>query len=273
VSGFSSEWLNLREEADQQARDPVLLSLAKRWLEVDSGPAPVVVDLGAGTGSTLRAFTATEDLKTALPTWRLVDHDETLLSEAVDRHGDSQQLESYPMDLADISALPLQEAHLVTASALFDLVSADFLEALAATLGQRSGNQKVGVYAALNYDGTTDWEPPHPLDNRVLAAFNKDQRRDKGFGPALGPDAARQLPEIFSQAGFEVHTASSPWQLGPADKPLVSGLIEGIVDAVATEGSLDPAALADWKRFRQLHAATGTCRVGHTDILAVNRPR
>jgi hypothetical protein len=273
VSGFSIEWLNLREAADQRARDPALLNLAERWLDVAGGTAPVVVDLGAGTGSTLRALSTAAAQDKRLPTWRLVDHDETLLREASRRHGDAQQLEIHAMDLADISALPLNEVRLVTASALFDLVSADFLEALAAALLQRSGDPQVGIYAALNYDGTTDWDPPHPLDADVLAAFNKDQRRDKGFGPALGPDAAPQLTEIFSRAGFEVHSADSPWQLGPADKSLVSALIGGIAEAVASQGSIDAAELADWRQFRALHAATGSCRVGHTDILAFNRPR
>jgi len=272
VSGFSIDWLNLREDADLRARDPELLSRAKRWLEVGGAAAAahVVVDLGAGTGATLRVLTA-EGSRTAPATWRLLDQDETLLAEANRRHGNSQRLEICPMDLANVATLPLNGVRLVTASALFDLVSADFIQALAMALLKASRDSKVGIYAALNYDGTTDWEPAHPLDKTVLAAFNRDQRRNKGFGPALGPDSGRCMIEIFSQAGFAVHAAESPWQLGAADKALVSALIEGIAEAVAQDASFESTELDDWTRFRQLHVATGTCMVGHTDILAFNR--
>ena len=58
MSGFSTDWLDLREDADRRARDRQLLVRARQWLhrDVPATQAPVVVDLGAGTGSTLRAF-------------------------------------------------------------------------------------------------------------------------------------------------------------------------------------------------------------------------
>ncbi|MBT8146570.1 MAG: class I SAM-dependent methyltransferase [Gammaproteobacteria bacterium] len=278
VSSFSIDWLNLREEADLRARDPALLSRARRWLEVAGAEgaeaaANVVVDLGAGTGATLRALAAIGGSHPVPAVWRLLDHDKSLLAEANRRHGSSQQLEIYPVDLANVATLPLNGVRLVTASALFDLVSAEFIEALTAALLRASGNNQVGIYSALNYDGTTDWEPAHPLDKTVLAAFNRDQRQDKGFGPALGPDAGRCMAEIFSKAGFVVHTAESPWQLGATDKALVNNLIEGISEAVANDATLDPTELTDWTRFRQSHVATGSCKVGHADILAISRPR
>ena len=76
MSGFSAEWLALREPADRAARSVdvtrfVLDSLARET-------APVLVDLGCGTGSNVRY------LAPQIPgcRWRLVDDDEQLLSVA-----------------------------------------------------------------------------------------------------------------------------------------------------------------------------------------------
>ena len=270
MSGFSIDWLDLREDADHRARSSTLLEQALRWLTAHpSSPGkPVVVDLGAGTGSTLRAFAAS-GAGTGSLTWQLVDHDRTLLDEVQRRHGAEHQIKCCEADLTRITALPLQDAALLTASALFDLVSADFIEALASRLQHQNQAQPIGVYAALNYDGITRWTPSHPLDDTVLDAFNRDQRRDKGFGPALGPEAGDCMQRVFTQAGFTVHSASSPWELDGNDQQLVSALIDGIAGAVAQDPRLDSATLRDWVDFRLKNVASGTCIVGHTDLLAL----
>lgn len=264
MSGFSIDWLDLRADADRRARDPGLKEQALQWLEAAENP--VAVDLGAGTGSTLRALTAANPQSL---TWRLVDNDMTLLDEALRRHGQTHRLEPRQADLAELASLPLQGARLVTASALFDLVSENFLDALATRLQAQSQQQPVGLYAALNYDGSTHWTPHHPLDEAVLAAFNQDQRTDKGFGPALGPDSGAVMQRLFTAAGFKVYTASSPWVLDGADQAMVAALITGIAGAVAGHPDIDASALEDWVQFRLTNAASGTCIVGHTDVLAL----
>lgn len=266
MSGFSIDWLDLREGADRRARDGMLRERAMQWLEKEPTPGPVVVDLGAGTGSTLRALAAPETLPL---TWRLVDHDPALLAEAHRRHADKCHVETVAADLSQIGTLPLEGARLVTASALFDLVSVAFIDELAQTLQRQCHHNAVGLYAALNYDGSTHWSPAHPLDELVLEAFNLDQRRDKGFGPALGPEAGEAIRDCFSRAGFEVITASTPWQLDAADQPMIEALIDGIAEAVANSAGLGASALEDWVRFRRSRVATGTCTVGHTDVLAL----
>tara|TARA_B110000444_G_C18794607_1_gene574206 strand:+ start:86 stop:919 length:834 start_codon:yes stop_codon:yes gene_type:complete len=273
MTGFSIDWLDLREGADRRARDEELLEQARRWLQSDiaQGAAKVIVDLGAGTGSTLRAFTIPTKSTAELTDqkWRLVDQDTALLKEANSRHGDECQLKTYELDLTDIDALPLQGAKLVTASALFDLVSADFIDSFVAALNSECQQQPLAFYAALNYDGTTRWTPAHPLDEAVLSAFNRDQHSDKGFGLALGPDASDYMEQLFKSSGFKVLTAHSPWVLDGTDNKLVDSLISGIGDAVAKDPLLDVAELQDWIQFRKAHSASGTCEVGHVDLLAL----
>lgn len=261
MTDFSIAWLDAREPADLKARDKPLAAEALQWLEHnDRGLNPILVDLGAGTGSSLRALAA-QGARNLV--WRLVDRDGSLLNEAVRRHSKDWLIEDYQADLTIIDELPLGGAQLVTASALFDLTSREFIDALVA----RISDQAAALYAALNYDGTTEWLPAHALDGAVLAAFNQDQGRDKGFGPALGADAAGYLASALQLSGYSVSLAQSPWQLGAADYALVTELIRGIASAVA--GSFDPAELNAWQDFRLAHAAEGSCKVGHLDLLAL----
>ncbi len=272
MTGFSVDWLDLREAADGRARDPELLLRTWQWLTnspCHADATRVVVDLGAGTGSTLRALASRADGSPVPLAWRLVDLDENLLTEARRRHGASHRLQTCVMNLAATAELPLQDSCLVTASALFDLVSAAFTRDLASVLARNSRRQPTGIYAALNYDGITRWTPAHPLDEAVLEAFNNDQRRDKGMGPALGPEASHCLEEIFTDAGFVVHSADSPWLLDGSDHRLVSALIQGISTAVASDPSLDGDGLKDWTDYRLEKVQSGTCRVGHSDVLAL----
>ena len=271
MTGFSIDWLDLREAADRRSRNDKLLHQARHWLGSDREQTAELkmVDLGAGTGSTLRAFsTAVESDQKSL-SWHLLDQDAALLAEATSRHGASHRLQTYELDITNISALPLEGADLITASALFDLVSADFIDTLVTALRSRCQQKPAGLYAALNYDGTTRWTPTHTLDHAVLDAFNRDQRNNKGFGLALGPDAGPYMELMFSRSGFRVFSANSPWVLDGADIKLVDALIDGIGDAVSKDPALDASELKGWILFRKAHSLTGTCEVGHTDLLAL----
>lgn len=267
MSSFSIAWLDLREPADFAARDKTLVQTALDWLGQKNDPISpdrILVDLGSGTGSTLRALT---QLGASNFVWRLVDLDGKLLDEALKRHGKQLLIEDYQADLTVVNELPLTGANIVTASALFDLASAEFCDALI----DRIDSRKTVFYAALNYDGNTQWAPKHPLDEKVLAAFNEDQIRDKGFGPALGPHATEYLKSKAEKAGYIVEIAASPWRLYGEQKTLVENLISGIADAVANNYGIDETDLADWKKFRLYHAETGSCIVGHWDLLALPR--
>ena len=203
MSGFSAAWLDLREGVDHRARNRRLeRALAKHF----DGWRPVtVVDLGCGTGSNLRA---TAPLLGPEQHWTLVDHDQALLDAAADRlaawaDGADRQggtlalfkgpkridVEFRRADLArDLEGALGANANLVTASALFDLVSAEFIARFAAAVAAR----KSAFYTVLTYDGDQRWMPEHEADAGLLAAFHAHQRRDKGFGPARG--RTRRMP-------------------------------------------------------------------------------
>lgn len=246
--GFSAEWLALREPADHAARDATLLAKAAGVVATH----PVIVDLGCGTGSTRRAF---GDLIGADALWRMVDADAGLLKRAGGQ--------GFCLDLNRVAELPLDGAGLVTASALFDLVSAGWLDALL----DRVIGLRLPLYAALTYDGAMGWTPALAADAAVTAGFNQHQLGDKGFGPALGPGATDHAAARLRAAGYVVTEAESAWQLGPQEGALQAELLAGIAQAAAEVGVDDAAE--GWLQARTQAVAQGRCRIGHRDLLAL----
>ncbi|MFO1148977.1 MAG: class I SAM-dependent methyltransferase [Alsobacter sp.] len=276
MSGFDPHWLALREPADHAARDKRLLALvADRFAarqQVD------VVDLGAGAGSNLRA------LAPHLParqSWTLVDHDPALLDTArrallawaeegreaeggvvLDKSGKRVTVAFRQADLArDIDDLLMPAPDLVTAAALFDLVSEPWLRRFTAALVERGAP----LYAVLTYDGLERWSPPHRLDEAVLSAFHLHQQRDKGFGPAAGPRAAGALAASLVKLGYSVRNGDSPWQLGAAQAALVGELASGIAQAAVETGRLSRVEAEAWVAARRQATAV---EIGHRDLWA-----
>jgi SAM-dependent methyltransferase len=252
--GFSADWLALRDPADQAARDPALLARAAQA----AGPAPVILDLGCGTGA---SWAALAPHLPATARWVLVDNDPALLRIAAARIGPAAQC--VQLDLTQLDRLPLAGVTLVTASALLDLVSESWVRGLAQRLS-------VPFYAALSYDGHMRWTPSHPDDAAVTQAFNADQRRDKGFGPALGPQAAERAAAVFAALGFDTAQAPSPWMLEPAAARLQAELTDGIAQAAHAAGC---AQALDWGRHRRDSAPSGSAVIGHIDLLAFPKKR
>jgi hypothetical protein len=251
--GFSPDWLALREPADHAARDMRLRAAAAQA----AGATPVIVDLGCGTGSTIRAFGGDLPGHTV---WRLVDNDAELLTHAA---GAAQgRVTTHQIDLRDLASLPLDGASLVTASALLDLCSRAWVEGLAARLAARN----LPFYAALNYDGVMHWSHSAEGDSAVTQAFNRHQRGDKGFGPALGPDAATTIAAIFKDCGYRVLEAESPWRLDHGQAALHRELVQGIALAASEVGE---TLASRWGDIRAAAATQTTCHIGHRDILAL----
>lgn len=283
MSGFDPTWLALREPADHDSRnadlqDKVAARFGKRR-------DLLVLDLGCGTGSNLRA------LAPLLPEhqfWRLVDHDPALLEAARERlQAWADEAEGGPggeliltkgprtirvrLEQADLRAgvAPLLNPApgLVTASALFDLVSPGWMAGFARDVAA----SKAAFYTVLTYDGEAAWDdPPHPADAAVLEAFHAHQRGDKGFGAAAGPDADTALRQAFEAAGYVCEEADSAWVLGPAEHALIGQLVSGIAQAAAEAGPIPAEDAQAWA------AARSTSRravIGHKDLFAVPRKR
>ena len=268
MSGFSIKWLNIREVSDHKARDKHLLKTAANWLNNLKSKDKVIVDLGSGTGSTIRGLQGQTTLAPSIK-WRLVDNDPEVLAEAIHRHSGEYSIEGFLIDLSETQELPLESVSLVTASALLDLVSENFIQDLCQLIIEKNEYRPVGFYSALSYNGCIKWTPVHPLDAAILINFNTDQRRDKGFGPALGPNATDFLRRQFHSSKFQCLSAKSPWLLNSADYLLTESLISGMSGVAIQTDELTNSDILDWKTFRMKNIRTGTCFLGHTDFLVL----
>jgi SAM-dependent methyltransferase len=271
MSGFSADWLHQREPFDAAARAVAAeqLQLATWLAELKPDAAPWrVIDLGCGTGANLRALAP---LLGGPQQWRVVDHDTALLDAWSEAPGETS-IERVALDLArDLERLPLAGTTLVTASALLDLVSAAWLQRLVAVC--RDGG--ASVLFALSVDGRAVWDPLDPDDALASALFNAHQRRDKGFGPALGPLAAATAIEGFRAAGYSVRSAPSDWWIDgradPAALDLQRALIDGIAHAAIEQDAQAAPVLRAWQARRHAAAGRSTLRIGHLDVIATPR--
>lgn len=296
MSGFSADWLALREPADISARDrsPVA-SWTGEWVARhaaavrDRGPLRVA-DLGSGSGANLRYLAPRLG---GLQAWRLVENDPALLAYApqairdwagaqgwtvaagdaglsIASPGFSASVVREPLDLAaQLDRLALRDTDLVTASALLDLVSHAWIDSLVAGCGRAS----CAVLFVLSYDGRVAWQPELADDAQITALVNRHQYGDKGFGPAAGPQAAGYAGGRLQRAGYVVHRGYSDWRLMPADAALQAALAEGWAGA-ATE--MDPASGAridTWleQRLALIGQAASELTVGHIDLFALPR--
>ncbi len=274
MSGFSPEWLALREPVDHRSRCPKLAaSLAAEF----SGKSQVsVVDLGCGSGSNIRATSA---LLPAEQDWTLVDYDPRLLAAARERlatwadrcdtsgnglelhHGGRRlKVDFKQADLnSDLDRALGHAPDLVTASAFFDLCSDAFIQRFAAAVAKR----KSAFFTVLTYNGEQDWTPGHTADAAMRDAFKAHQLGDKGFGPAAGWMAPKALAAAFQSLGYQCVEGDSPWRLGAKDRQLIADLATGFAGAVGETGSVKGDIIADWVRIERFEAL-----VGHTDTFA-----
>lgn len=288
TAGFSADWLQQREPFDAAARNAAAprLKLPQRlaaWRPPASAPLRVI-DLACGTGANLRWLAPQMG---GQQQWLVVDHDAALLRRwpaalrAAER-GSSPRLQltgpgfdagvvRRRLDLAlALESLPWHAAHVVTASALLDLVSAGWLQRLVAV----ATAARVALLMALSVDGRHRFAPGDASDADVASLFGAHQQRDKGFaGPALGAAASAELVLALRRAGYRVHTARSDWWLDGRRDPQALALQHALIDgtaAAATEQRPAAAATVEaWRQRRQGLAPRSTLRVGHLDVLAL----
>jgi hypothetical protein len=290
VSGFSPEWLGLREPLDGSSRNRELALEIAALLRAGERDRMSVVDLGAGTGANLRYLAP---VLGGAQDWLLVDRDAELLGAVEQRlrewsphavHVSERglltvraaqlecRIERRRMELAaGLEHLELPRGALVTASALLDLVSATWLAE--ATL--RCREAEAPVLLALTYDGRMRCNPAEPDDRLVQQLFNRHQRTDKGFGLAVGPSAAAAAERSLLQAGYRTRSARSDWRIGPGrHAALQLQLIEGWFDAAQELAPAETSRLREWRRRRRAHveADRSELLVGHVDLIAWLEP-
>jgi SAM-dependent methyltransferase len=292
-AGFSAEWLSLREPFDCVAREAAAAQpqMKARLARLKADGPTSVLDLACGQGANLRVLAP--QLGPGQH-WRLVDHDPALLAALplALQHWAKQQgyrytagaadcacriegpgflatVEWQRLDLSrDLESIDLTRTTLISASALLDLVSAAWLQRLI----ERARGAGAAMLWALNIDGRLTWEPPDPDDAAVHALFCAHQHRDKGFGPALGPQAGDFALAQLAQAGYASTVARSDWHMaGEPGAPMQRAMIDGIAAAVLEQDPSMQARVRAWQARRTAGIGHSSLLVGHVDILAMPR--
>ncbi len=297
MTAFSADWLHLREPFDHRARAtaagaPELQARLARWRQQLPGGVLAVVDLACGHGANLRELAAGLG---GAQRWRLLDHDAALLAAVPQallqwalrhryRYTCNDRAAGFPtidivgpdfhvevvcqrVDLARVVAsVDFSAATLVTASALLDLVSAPWLQLLV----QQAQAARAALLFSLNVDGRTMWQPADPDDERVHRLFSQHQRRDKGFGPALGSAAGATAVHEMARAGYETLQLQTDWVIDGTQAPAMQlAMIEGMAAAALEHDPAEQRAVLDWKVRRSAVIADTCLRVGHLDIAAL----
>jgi len=272
---FAADWLSLREPADHAARSSALTAAATRWLSARDQAGPLkLVDLGSGGGSNLGYLAP---LLPGRQCWHLVDHDAGLLERARqtrsglhDNAGQPIEIITHVADLRHEGGLHLAGADLVTAAALFDLVDAGWIEKLAVDCAAAAS----AVLFVLSVDGRIRFSPEDADDAFVLDLLACHQRRDKGFGGALGTDAPDVMLRILEDQGFVVTRQPSDWQLDERHAELGRALIDGWRTAAGEQQPTAAPRIDAWaaRRIRDLAVGRCTLVVGHQDVFATPPP-
>lgn len=294
MTGFSGDWLAQREPFDRAARASAAAAfdwkaLATQLRRERTGDAAItVLDLGCGTGASLREIAPRLG---GVQRWRLVDHDAALLAavpEALTRWAHAQGWQAVPAgeglridggglrvdvewvraDLATgFDTVRFDAARLITCAALLDLVSPVWLEALVA----RCADVGAAVCWALSVDGRIAWADADVDDALVHNAFRAHQRRDKGFGPALGDAAGGAARRCLAAAAYRLDAAESDWVIdgrrGAADCAMLRALVDGMAQAAREQCPMHAMRIDAWRNRRHAALDTTCLRIGHVDLL------
>lgn len=280
---FAPDWLSLREPVDVAARSPGLVDRLDAWLvdlaDLADNEAPKFLDLGAGHGSNVRYLAPRLHGRQE---WLLIDHDPDLLDHAASHcpaeslDGRSISVQCHTADLNELAWQDVPHPAVVTANALLDLCSRNWIQPL---VSRMSRWRCAGLFS-LNVDGQRyfidagDQRMDHREDERMAAWFNDHQRQDKGLGQALGPDAINVLAAGLEQAGFVLYREWTPWRLSAGDpntmdlaRIQVNGWRQAALDMLPRQVDF----IERWYRQRLDWLARGQAGlvVGHADLLAI----
>ncbi|MEQ8706997.1 MAG: class I SAM-dependent methyltransferase [Phaeodactylibacter sp.] len=238
---FATNWLEERYRFDVAARNPRVEAACLQYFSDHTSVS--IIDIGAGTGAN---FIYLAEKLPQSQQWALLELNPTLLKHARERLkiwgaakgyavSESTQELHFKKSQQHISVrfvngsflelpqlLPLQRYHLVTASAVFDLLSKEMLQRLVQTF---HGN-RLALLATLNYESMS-YLPADAADEHWTGLYEKHMQRSQDFGRALGPDCASYLEHCYKELPKDqLLRAPSRWQIEPGDAAMHQHMLE-----------------------------------------------
>jgi SAM-dependent methyltransferase len=254
-------------ESKRSVDDRALNARVRDRLLAELPAEPEIVEFAAGTGVTVPRLVG---WGLSAFDYRGIEQDAALVEYARDRRatdlagalGEGEPTEhgfragdaTVEFRTGDALATESGSADLVVAQAFADLVPHDdLLDALARVLGPDGL-----AYLPITFDGGTLFQPDHPADDRVEAAYHEAIAAEPGRDPRSG----RHLLDRFRAADGDLLAAgASDWIVRPVDGEypadeahFLSRILGFVADALDGSG-VDGAD--DWLETRRDQLATG----------------
>ena len=282
---FSKSWINMRIEYDNDSRSNILNKYLKNNKYM---PDIELIDMCCGSGNFLIWSIKN---KLFFKKYTLVDNDVNLLKSVKsnlrknipkefkiksntnnldlilrkDKYTSSNVL--IKKNDCDKFNYKTKIFHIISYSAALDLMSKSSIkEAI------KRVNNLNAIYFSLCFNGIVKWTPANTFDKYILSFFNKHQRRDKGFGAALGLQSIDFVNRYSIKQGMKVNTKNSPWIVNNKtnkDKTFMNRYLLDIKKALFHMEGIDKDILRKWYKDKKSDIEKKSIKlyVGHQDML------
>lgn len=279
-------WLSYRFACDAEARNQ---GIERKFLEFFAHMHQLhLVDVGAGTGANFRYYF---DRIKQNQEWTFIEQDPHLIRTshiclekfAIDHDYDFQQndntvtiatgekkahIKIIQGSLDHLEELTnLQKTDVVTANAVFDLVSYDQFDAFVGKLKKNN----VCLLSTLNYYETS-FIPFSESDGRFLRLYHMHMRRPQSFGIAMGPDCCEEMLDLLHEHGMLIEQECSQWHITRRNTTMQHFLLHFIENAIheLNLAECEQQAFNEWiKEKKEIsHRRDLEIYVDHSDIFA-----
>lgn len=240
------DWLEHRYASDVAARNP---NIEKKFIEYFSGHDRMhIMDAGAGTGSNFRYFF--EQLPDEQH-WVLLEQDTSLIEACreklvefarehdykVEEQADKitistdqklAQVEFLGGKLQDVKNLTnLEQLDVITANALFDLVSYEQFDTFVAEMAC----YQICLMATLNYYETSFF-PLSAEDRLFIQHYHTHMTRPQDFGTAMGPNCSEEMLDLLVAHEMKYEQEGSQWHLKRYDTTMQHYILHFMENAI-----------------------------------------
>ncbi|MCI4647387.1 class I SAM-dependent methyltransferase [Phaeodactylibacter sp.] len=282
---FATDWLEERYRFDVAARNPKVEAACLQYFA--QHPMVSIIDIGAGTGAN---FIYLSEKFPQSQQWALVELNPNLLKRARERlkiwaaakgytvrengqrldfqrsgqHIHIQLLQGSLLELPRL--LQPGQYQLVTASAVFDLLSKQMLSDLIQTFH----HNRLALLTTLNYESMA-YLPGDAEDKRWIELYEAHMQREQDFGRALGPGCSDFLENGYAQLPTaQTLRAPSRWQIEPADTSMHGHMLQFLEKSLLEMTSMGHSGkgLDAWlqRKKTQLQAQQLRLSVVHSDF-------
>lgn len=279
-------WLDHRYACDAEARNA---NIEKKFLEFFSEKEAItIMDAGCGTGSNFQYYFE------KLPNhqeWVFLDCENSLLEACRTKLHDFAKKNHYQYkeqngsisikagrkqanvrtvggELAEVEKhTDLKETDVITANALFDLLSYDQFDHFACKLSAYN----VCLMATLNYYETS-FLPFSEDDGRFVRYFHTHMTRPQKFGAAMGPNCTEEMLDLLTEHQMMIEQEGSQWHLKRYDTTMHHYLLHFFEHAVRdlNLSNTEVKELEEWleNKKKMSHEHKLEIIVDHSDIFA-----